>query len=371
MSSRETSNATSKKPPKAKKGSPPITRQRSKHNQETATNTKELSESQESDFLYASPSQASQNTRPITLTTPESQKGSIGRESPRNLLTGTTNQSEENMEMDELSSSACELNLSGILNQTMEGTSEMLKLLDEEDHVSTSKTQPNQTNLTLLDEKAKQLKASLIILAKASHHRTFMETCLHAKTPPRNMCLWVEPHIYHTSKETEKEWKDTLITASLKLLGTLVKHYSKIIEEEKDKLKTTIDTVTTYLKNITDKQTRDTETQNWKELKQAAEGEAKTIGENLREQRNKKLTQRKRKREKSMEDLTPQPKKSFVEALRGLMNEFRENKQTETEHTPKNENAPRRGAGNYATGRGKGPANGRSYVKKTWPTQRR
>ena len=36
-----------------------------------------------------------------------------------------------------------------------------------------------------------------------------------------------------------------------------------------------------------------------------------------------------------MEDLTPQPKKSFVEALRGLMNEFRENKQTETEHTPK------------------------------------
>ena len=67
--------------------------------------------------------------------------------------------------------------------------------------------------------------------------------------------------------------------------------------------------------------------------------------------------------------MTPQPKKSFVEALRGHMNEFRENKQTETqaEHTPKNENAPRRGAGNHTTGRGKGPANGRSYVKKTWP----
>ena len=195
-----------------------------------------------------------------------------------------------------------------------------------------------------------------------------METCLHAKTPPRNMCLWVEPHIYHATKETEKEWRDTLVTASLKLLATLIKHYSKIIEEEKHKLDSTFKT---YLREIRDKSTRDTETQTWKNLKQHAESEAKTISEDLREQRNKKLTQRterKRKREESVEDDTPQPKKSFVDALRGLMNEYKD-KPRQTQ--PKNEEGPQRGARNTSN-KGKGPANGRSFVKKTgpWPPQR-
>ena len=123
-------------------------------------------------------------------------------------------------------------NLSGILNKTVDGTSEMLKWLENEDCASPGLTEPNQTNQTLLEEKSKKFKASLIILAKASHYRTFMETFLHAKTPPKNMCLWVEPHIYRATKETEKEWKDTLVTASLKLLETPIKH-SKVIEEEK------------------------------------------------------------------------------------------------------------------------------------------
>ena len=164
------------------------------------------------------------------------------------------------------------------------------------------------------------------------------------------------------------------MTASLKLLGTLIKHYSKIIDEEKQKLESTLNEVTTYLKNIKDKPSRDTETQNWKELKNNAESEAKTVSENLREQRNKKLTQkreRKRKREQSVEELTPQPKKSFVEALRGLMSEYTDRKQTQPEQ-PKNGDGPLRGARNISN-RGKGPANGRNYVKKTepWPPQRR
>ena len=195
-----------------------------------------------------------------------------------------------------------------------------------------------------------------------------METCLHAKTPPRNMCLWVEPHIYHATKETEKEWRDTLVTASLKLLATLIKHYSKIIEEEKHKLDSTLEETKTYLREIRDKSTRDTETQTWKNLKQRAESEAKTISEDLREQRNKKLTQRtqrKRKREESVKDDTPQPKKSFVEALRGLMNDYKD------KSPPKNEEGPQRGARNTLN-KGKGPTNGRSFVKKTgpWPPQR-
>ena len=118
----------------------------------------------------------------------------------------------------------------------------------------------------------------------------------------------------------------------------------------------------TRLKEIRDKSTRDTEKQTWKKLK-LAESEAKTISEELREQRNKKLTQktqRKRKREQSIEDDTPQPKKSY---LRGLMNEYKD-KPRQTQ--PKNEDRPQRGAGNTLN-KGKGPANGRSFVKKTGP----
>jgi hypothetical protein len=49
-----------------------------------------------------------------------------------------------------------------------------------------------------------------------------------------------------------------------------------------------LEETTTHLKKIRDKPTKDTETQTWKSLKQRAESEAKTISEELREQRNKK-----------------------------------------------------------------------------------
>ena len=67
-----------------------------------------------------------------------------------------------------------------------------------------------------------------------------------------------------------------------------------IAEEEKNKLESTLEETTTHLRNISDKSTRDAETQIWKELKQDAESQAKTISENQREQRNKKLTQKER-----------------------------------------------------------------------------
>ena len=169
-----------------------------------------------------------------------------------------------------------------------------------------------------------------------------METCLHAKTPPKNMCLWVEPHIYRATKETEKEWKDTLVTVSLKLLETPIKH-SKVIEEEKHKLESTLEEIIIHLRRIQDKSTRYTDIQTWKDLKQLAESEAKTISEDLREQRNKKLTQRtqrKRKREQSNEDDTPNLK-SFVDALRDHINEYTEKKPTQTQ-PKKRRRAPKR-----------------------------
>ena len=182
-----------------------------------------------------------------------------------------------------------------------------------------------------------------------------METCLNAKTPPKNMRLWVEPHIYHSSKEVEREWRETLTTASLKLLASLIKHYTKIIDEEKQTLEGTLKDVIKHTKN----KEGDTQATKWKVLRQTAQDEAKKIGDDLKETRQKKLTQRKRKREQSQEDLIPQPKRSFVEALTGFMQEYATKKQT-----PKNGDGPPSGAGNSLS-RGKGPANGRSSVKKT------
>ena len=49
----------------------------------------------------------------------------------------------------------------------------------------------------------------------------------------------------------------------------------------------------------------------------------KQISEKFREQRNKKTnTENESLREQSVDDLTPQPKKSFVENLRDLMKEY-------------------------------------------------
>ena len=188
-----------------------------------------------------------------------------------------------------------------------------------------------------------------------------MEVCLSAKTPPKSMRLWVEPHIYHTTVEVEKEWRDTLVSASLKLLATLIKHYTKVINDEKRKLEETLNEVTTQLKHTANKEQRETNAKKWKALREIAQEEAKTISENLKELREKKTTQRKRRREPSQEDLTPQPKRSFVEALTGLMQQYTNKKQTQ-----KNEEGPRNG-GRGSSSKGKGPANARSYAKKTWP----
>ena len=65
-----------------------------------------------------------------------------------------------------------------------------VRMLEEEETI-TQTTNPiptNQPEESFYDEKGKQLKASLIKLAKASHHKTFMEICLREKKKPRETC---------------------------------------------------------------------------------------------------------------------------------------------------------------------------------------
>ena len=80
-----------------------------------------------------------------------------------------------------------------------------------------------------------------------------------------------ETRVYRLSptltREVEHEWRDTLVKASLKLLATLIKHYTKVVDEVKQMLEQTISEVTDYLKQIADKQTKETQIQAWKGLK--------------------------------------------------------------------------------------------------------
>ena len=88
---------------------------------------------------------------------PESQTNTMQREATPGPSRQANNKKEV-MDTEELSSSACALNLSGIL---VNGTSEMLKWQENEDHASPSPTEPNKTNQTFLEENSKKLKASL------------------------------------------------------------------------------------------------------------------------------------------------------------------------------------------------------------------
>ena len=67
------------------------------------------------------------------------------------------------------------------------------------------------------------------------------------------MRLWVEPHIYHSSKEVE-ECRETLTTASLKLLASLIIHYTNITDEEKQTLEGTLTDVTIKIRHTQNKE---------------------------------------------------------------------------------------------------------------------
>ena len=59
----------------------------------------------------------------------------------------------------------------------------MLKLLEEEEATTTNHNSIPATGRSYFDEKFKKVKSSLIILGKASHHCTFMDSLVDQTTP--------------------------------------------------------------------------------------------------------------------------------------------------------------------------------------------
>ena len=62
------------------------------------------------------------------------------------------------------------------------------------------------------------------------------------------MSLWIQPHIYHSNPEVEKQWKDTLHQALLNLTTTLIDHYKAVIKVEQETLEKITKEITEYLK---------------------------------------------------------------------------------------------------------------------------
>ena len=107
-----------------------------------------------------------------------------------------------------------------------------------------------------------------------------METCLKDKTHLETW-LWVEPHIYHSTREAKREWRDTTASQTLSHPNQTQKNQRKNkLEETPQKLKKP--------------QRRDTYAKLWRELRQNAQDETKKISEDLQGTRQKKLVQKKR-----------------------------------------------------------------------------
>ena len=71
-------------------------------------------------------------------------------------------------------------------------------------------------------------------MAKPSHHKAFLETCLPRNSPPRNMLVWIKPQDNHYSTRIEQQWNDILKKASRDLTTALIQHYNEVIQCEKD-----------------------------------------------------------------------------------------------------------------------------------------
>ena len=347
------------------RNTPPITRHTSRQNSivppplvrsSTPTNTEAgpsgLSataediciEDLESQFLHETQdnSQPQNNLARIILSTPPSQ-------------TTPTHQPEETEQTtnNDLNESIHSVNLSGILNQTLEDARPFLQSPNPNQHQSPSPYESEHE--TFIESKANKLKSTLIIIARASHHKTFMETCISRNSPPKQMALWIQTHIYRSNHQVEKQWRDILHGASLNLTRTLIQHYSQIIEQERKSLEE-IKQEINHLKHITVKKDRDETIQKWRDLSKEAEMEAKKLSEQLKNSRENKLfSKRKRNQDQAQTEPPigmerPHPRmeqnpKNFIEALSGLIQQY-------TRIPP--------------TRKGKEPDNGREYQRKYW-----
>ena len=188
---------------------PPITRQSSKTRTLTQTTIQECkmtppplvrtstptqastSEASNSQFLYEDSTPINNQEQLITLI-PYSQKNQTMAAEPSKSETQLLDNA---MDVDPLSDSVTHINLSGILNKSIQLQPEAQIETPVDERLALTQT----TNF--IEVRGKRLRAALTIIAKASHHKAFMETCPHEKfTTQKHVPLGPTTHLPHQSR---------------------------------------------------------------------------------------------------------------------------------------------------------------------------
>ena len=116
----------------------------------------------------------------------------------------------------------------------------------------------------------------------------------------------VEPHIYRSNQAIEQEWKDILHNASPNRLSALIRHFTSIIKQESTNMRDLEKQVHTLIRSSPEL------TELWTRKCQEATQQARQLSEDLKTNREKKLSFR-QKRYQSTDDHTPPPKKGRYE----------------------------------------------------------
>ena len=109
--------------------------------------------------------------------------------------------------------------------------------------------QADESDLKTVKELTKELHQSLFVLMKANHHKVIMEEVLTNQQPPNglNTTKKIIPNIYRGTAEVHQLFREVTDNASMKLVGILFKHYSKVVKDELDHQKQTHQQFTTLL----------------------------------------------------------------------------------------------------------------------------
>ena len=192
------------------------------------------------------------------------------------------------------------INYSQLLNTTLPTTRDRLRELEQSIIVTRPSSNP-KLNETL--ELTKQLHQSLFVLAKASHHRLVMEEAFTEEQPPKglNISLKVSPNIYKGNDEVQKQFKEITEKASMKLVGVLYTHYSKVAKLEIENQKGLNLKFLALLEACTTTEEKGTLQTKWDEAVTKSNKEVKDFMDKVKAKRDRK-SQNPRKRPRASDD---------------------------------------------------------------------
>ena len=97
-------------------------------------------------------------------------------------------------------------------------------------------TPPPKDELGSTEELLKELADTSFINQIASHHWTFLDSCIANNVYPLGMKVFVPCAVYKANDDLRKQWKVILNNTALELVDVCRKHYDKLINSSTDKI---------------------------------------------------------------------------------------------------------------------------------------